>query len=86
MYKYGLSPSGRAEPKKYLNINLKLSLPKTQHLFVVAVGTPNTTHSKEGRSPPMVGKMRSSVSNSPMIVPNCSIVGDNSISLKRNTC
>ena len=84
--KHGLSPSGRAKLEKYSKTNLRLSLPKTHHLFAVAGRTPNTTRSKEGRSPPMVGKMRSSISGSPMMAPNSSIVGHSSIPLKRNTC
>ena len=57
-YERGLSPLGRAKPEKYSKTNLRLSLPKTHHLFAVAARTPNITCSKEGKSPPMVGKMR----------------------------
>ena len=50
-------------------------MPKTHHLFSIARGTPNTTYSKEGRSPPMVGKTRLSIFGSPMIAPKSVIVG-----------
>ena len=85
-YKCGLSPTGRAKPKKYLKTNLRLSFQKTHLPFSIAKGTPNTTCSKKGRSLPMVGKMRSSIFGSPMMAPNSSIVGHSSIPLKQKTC
>ena len=66
---------GMDKSKKCAKTKLRLSLPKMHHLFAVARGTPNTTHSKKGRSPPMVGKMRSPISGSPIMAPNSSIVG-----------
>ena len=69
-YEHGLSPTGRAKPKKCAKTKLRLSLPKTHHLFAVARRTPNTTCNKEGRSLPMVGKIRSSISGSPTVAPN----------------
>ena len=60
---------------KCAKTKLRLSLPKTHHLFAIARGTPNTTYSKEGRSPPMVGKTRLSIFGSPMIAPKSVIVG-----------
>ena len=72
--------------EKYSKINLRLSLPKTYNLFAVVEGTPNTTCSEEGRSPLMVGKMRSSISGLPMMALNSSIVGHSSIPFKRKTC
>ena len=76
------SPLGRPKPEKSSKTNLRLSLPKTHHLLAMLSGAPNTTHSKEGRSPPMVGKIRSSIFSSSMIVANSSMVGHSSIPLK----
>ena len=84
-YEYGLSPTRRAESEKCAKTKLKLSLPRTHHLFAMVEGTPNTTCSKEGRSLPMVGKMRSLISGSPMTAPNSSIVGHSSTPLKPRT-
>ena len=69
-YECGLSPMRRAELKNCAKTKLRLSFPKMHHLFTIARGSPNTTCSKEGRSPPMVGKMGSSISGSPMMAPN----------------
>ena len=75
-----------SKSEKCAKTKLRLSLPKTHHLFAVARGTPNITYKKEGRSPPVVGKMRSSIFDSPMMAPNSSIVGHNSTPLKRKKC
>ena len=72
----------RAEPEKCAKTKLWLSLPKMLHLFAVARGTPNITCSKEGRYPPIVGKMRSLISGSSMMEPNSSIVEHSSTPLK----
>ena len=60
-----------------------MSFPKTHHLFAIARGTPNTTYSKEGKSPPMVRMIRLSIFGSPMMAPNSLIVGHSSTPLKR---
>ena len=85
-YEHGLSSKGRAKPEKCAKNKLRLSLPKMHHLFAVARETPNPTCNMKGRSPPMVGKMRLSISSSPMMAPNSSIVGHSSTPLKRKTC
>ena len=82
----GLSLTRRVEPEKYSKTKLRLSLSKTHYIFSIEEATSNTTCSKEGRSPHMVGKMRSSISSSPMMAPNSSIVGHSSILLKQKTC